>query len=118
MQRHITWGEVQTALMAWLADVAPHQTPLKLRVYLHRGRRVEMPIVWTLPDDDVNGVAPELRDLILQTLADAGEPIKTSAIARRAQRNYDEHFRRVIKLMREAGEIVLDAAGLYSLPKE
>jgi hypothetical protein len=113
----ITLEYLQDAVRQWAAQVHPGRTALRLVIVFTDQEQVRLLLP---PPGPIAAEQPpaELRQQILQTLADADRPLKSSAVAARAGRKFDGHFRRVMKQLREAGEIHQDDAGNYSLPDD
>jgi hypothetical protein len=112
--------QLSRAADAFLAAVGVDEFPTHVRFYFPSQQRLKLALKGphATQADGLQEGAAELRDVILGVLADADGPLKTSAIARRAGRKYDGHFRRTIKTMRDAGEIALTPDGNYTLPPD
>jgi hypothetical protein len=109
------------AVASFLDGLGVRRQPVAVSITFAFGPPVQLPLD-LVPDptagDEDSGGAGTIQGEILNVLAEASGPIKTSVIARRAGRAYNGYFRQVIKRMRDAGEIVLNAQGLYELPPD
>jgi hypothetical protein len=112
--------QLSRAVAAFLAAVGVDEFPTHVQFYFPSDQRLKLALKGphTTATDNRQEGPGELRDVILGVLADADGQLKSSAVARRAGRKFDGHFRRVVKLMREAGEIVLTPDGNYTLPPD
>jgi hypothetical protein len=96
--------------------------PVSVTITFAFGPPVQLPLD-LMPEptagEEVHAVGDAtIQGQILDALAEAERPLKTSLIARRIGRSCNSYFRGVIKRMRDAGEIVLNAQGLYELPPD